>query len=258
MSNDMNDMSQATYLKQRDRIEHYFDRTAADTWARLTSTAPVSGVRATVRAGRDRMRSTLLAWLPNDMRGMRLLDAGCGTGALSVEAALRGANVVAIDLSPTLVKLAAERTPAHLNGGSIDFRSGDMFDPSLGEFDYVVGMDSLIHYQRHDVVRVLEGFSRRTRQAIVFTFPPKNLALSAMITVGKLFPRTDRAPFIAPVSEQVLRRLIESSRVLSDWSIGRTQKISSGFYTSQALELIAPAQQSARWVDPAGSAQAVL
>lgn len=234
----MNDLSQATYLKQRDRIEHYFDRTAAETWARLTSTAPVSGVRATVRAGRDRMRATLLSWLPHDLSGLRLLDAGCGTGALSVEAARRGADVLAIDLSPTLVNLARERTPHDLGRGSIDFRSGDMFDPALGEFDVVVGMDSLIHYQPADVVRVLSGFAARTRHSIFLTFPPKNMALAAMITVGKLFPRKDRAPFIQPVAYPRLRRLIESAPGLSDFSVGRTQKISSGFYTSQALELV--------------------
>ena len=88
----MNDISHIQYLKQRDRVEHYFDRTAAQTWARLTSTAPVSGVRATVRAGRDRMRATLMSWLPEELSGLRLLDAGCGTGALSVEAACRGAH----------------------------------------------------------------------------------------------------------------------------------------------------------------------
>lgn len=234
----MNDLSHTTYLKQRDRIEHYFDRTAAETWARLTSTAPVSGVRATVRAGRDRMRATLLSWLPHDLSGQRLLDAGCGTGALSVEAARRGADVLAIDLSPTLVNLARERTPHDLGVGRIDFRSGDMFDPALGEFDVVVGMDSLIHYQPADVVRVLSGFAARTRHSILLTFPPKNMALAAMITVGKLFPRKDRAPFIRPVSYPRLRRLIESAPGLSDFSVGRTQKISSGFYTSQALELV--------------------
>src|SRR6478736_3225079 len=72
---------------RRELIERYFDRTAADAWARLTSSAKVSGIRATVRAGRDRMRATLLGWLPSDLRDARLLDAGCGTGALAVEAA---------------------------------------------------------------------------------------------------------------------------------------------------------------------------
>ena len=47
------------YEHRRGQIETYFDRTAADAWARLTSDAPVSGIRATVRAGRDRMRGIL-------------------------------------------------------------------------------------------------------------------------------------------------------------------------------------------------------
>ena len=66
-----------TYERTRASLETYFDRTAADTWARLTSTDPVSRIRATVRAGRDRMRGILLSRLPEDMTGMRLLDAGC-------------------------------------------------------------------------------------------------------------------------------------------------------------------------------------
>jgi magnesium-protoporphyrin O-methyltransferase len=233
----MNDMSQATYLRQRDKIEHYFDRTAAQTWAQLTSDAPVSGVRATVRAGRDQMRARLLSWLDQDLRGLRILDAGCGTGALSVAAAQRGAAVVAIDLSPTLVDLARERTPKDLNGGRIEFRSGDMLDPALGRFDYVVGMDSLIHYRPHDVLRVLSGFAERTDRAVLFTFAPKNLALALMISLGRLFPRKDRAPFIEPVAEEKLRHLIATSPDLSDWQTGRSQRVSSGFYTSQALEL---------------------
>ena len=88
----------STYIERRSKIETYFDRTAAAAWSRLTSDAPVSGIRATVRAGRDRMRNTLLSFLPDDLTGCRLLDAGCGTGALAVEAAMRGADVTAIDL----------------------------------------------------------------------------------------------------------------------------------------------------------------
>ena len=54
-------MSDASYLDRRARLESYFDRTAADAWAKLTSDAKVSGIRATVRAGRDAMRATLLS-----------------------------------------------------------------------------------------------------------------------------------------------------------------------------------------------------
>ena len=232
-------MTQATYQERRGQIETYFDRTAVEAWARLTSTAPVSGVRATVRAGRDRMRATLLDWLPVDLHGTRLLDAGCGTGALAVEAARRGAHVVAIDLSPTLVELARERQPRDLPG-QIDFRSGDMLDPALGHFDHVVGMDSIIHYEAADAVRVLAGLAQRTRRSLLFTYVPSNPALLTFRAVGRLFPRGDRAPSIVPVAEKTLHRLVAADVHLGAWRPARTQRVASGFYTSQALELIAP------------------
>ena len=152
-------MAGASYDTRRGELTTYFDRTAVEAWSRLTSDAPVSRIRATVRAGRDAMRGTLLSWLPADMTGLRLLDAGCGTGALSVEAARRGAEVVAIDVSPTLVELARERLPAISGAGRIDFRVGDMLDPDLGRFDHVVAMDSLIHYRAADIVRARYGLA---------------------------------------------------------------------------------------------------
>jgi magnesium-protoporphyrin O-methyltransferase len=231
-------MSTAHYQERRSQLQIYFDRTAVEAWTRLTSTAPVSKIRATVRAGRDRMRNTLLGLLPVDLTARKLLDAGCGTGALSVEAALRGAQVTAIDLSPTLVLLARQRLPASLGTGHIDFRVGDMFDSALGSFDYVVAMDSLIHYALDDVVQVLAGFAARTDRSIIFSFAPKTPLLTLMWWVGRLFPRGDRAPAIEPLSERALRRRFAAEPALTGWRVGRTHRIVSGFYTSQAMELV--------------------
>ncbi len=230
-------MQEHSYLEKRSQLQQYFDRTALDAWAKLTSTAPVSGIRKTVRAGRDEMRNVLLGYLPNDLHGQRVLDAGCGTGALAVELAKRGAQVMATDISPTLIDLARERLPTDLGQGSIEFFAGDMLDPALGDFDHVVCMDSMIHYHRHDITKALAGLAQRTRQRIAFTFAPKNPFLSTMIAVGRLFPRGDRAPFIEPVAEQTLARLITRESDLSNWKIDATQKIARGFYISQAMVL---------------------
>jgi magnesium-protoporphyrin O-methyltransferase len=194
----------------------------------------VSRIRATVRAGRDTMRATLLDWLPHDLTGRRILDAGCGTGAFSVEAARRGARVVAIDISPTLIGLAQERTPRDLGGGSVTFRTGDLLDPSLGRFDHVVAMDSLIHYAAPDIVRVLGQLASRTESSLVITFAPRTPALAVMHAVGRLLPRGDRAPAIEPVAESTLRRGLAG---LEGWRVGRTARVSRGFYISQALEI---------------------
>jgi magnesium-protoporphyrin O-methyltransferase len=231
-------MTTATYLARRDAIETYFDRTAADTWSRLTSDAPVSGIRATVRAGREQMRETLLSWLPRDLRGRRVLDAGCGTGAMAVELARRGAHVVAVDLSPTLVQVARERWPSEALAGSAEFRAGDMLDAALGRFDHVVAMDSLIHYRAADIARALAGLAARTDDSMVFTFAPRTPLLALMHAAGRLFPRADRAPAIEPVGATAIARRLRAEAALSAWRPTRTQRISSGFYMSQAMELV--------------------
>ncbi len=231
-----------TYHARRGEIEHYFDRTAMRAWEQLTSTAPVGRIRATVRAGRDQMRETLLSWLPDDLRGLRLLDAGCGTGALALAAARRGAHVVAIDLSPSLVDVAQRRVAQEgerfAQGGRIEFHSGDFTDEALGSFDHVVAMDSLIHYQADDAVRVVRGWAARTRGSLLFTFAPSSPLLRTMHAVGRLFPRGDRAPAIEPVAEGALRRLLASDDGLVRWTPGRTRRVASGFYTSQGFELV--------------------
>jgi len=218
-----------TYTESRVRLEEYFDKTARKAWEDLTSDVPVSGIRATVRAGRDSMRDLLLASLPADMHGMRLLDAGCGTGALAIAAAMRGADVVAIDVSQGLIDVAARRAP---EGLSIDWRVGDMRDRTLGIFEHVIAMDSLIHYDQQDVVSVLDAWSGRANQ-VAFTFAPGTPLLRAMHVAGKLFPRSDRSPAIKPIAEARLAKAIQTA--LPGWSIDFTQRVSSGFYKSQAM-----------------------
>jgi magnesium-protoporphyrin O-methyltransferase len=223
----------STYDLRKGRLEEYFDRTASETWARLTSDAPVSKVRATVREGRDRMRALLLSWLGEDLTGRRVLDAGCGTGALAVEAARRGAEVVAVDIAGSLVGVAADRAPAEV-AARIRFMTGDMLDPRLGRFDHVVAMDSLIHYRAEDIAAAVQRLADRADGSVVFTFAPRTPALTLMHAAGRLFPRSDRSPAIEPVGLSRLARLLDG-RVSG---LARTERVARGFYTSQALEVL--------------------
>lgn len=236
-------MSQSSYTERRGQIEAYFDRTAAEAWARLTSDAPVSGVRATVRAGREQMRRLLVDWVgagdaPAPLAGRSLLDAGCGTGLLAVDVARLGAAVTAIDLSPTLVELGRERLPTNLAPGSVRLLSGDMLDPALGEFDHLVAMDSLIHYSPEQAIAALSALAPRIRRSMVFTFAPGSLPLRMMIRIGRLFPRGDRSPWIVPVAPQTMQRMLAEALGPSGWTLGRSQRVARGFYTSQAQELV--------------------
>jgi magnesium-protoporphyrin O-methyltransferase len=225
-----------TYQTRRSEIGHYFDRTAAEAWKRLTSDAPVSRIRATVRAGRDEMRKTLLSYLPQDLTGMRVLDAGCGTGTLAQDLALRGAEVVAIDLSPQLVDVARERTLSHLQR-RITYLAGDMTSPDHGRFDYAVAMDSIIHYEQADMLACLARLAANTDHGVAFTFAPRTALLGVMHNVGKLFPRGDRSPAIVPQPPQQFMSALAGAAGMQP---GRTQRVARGFYISQAVELWRP------------------
>ena len=228
----------ATYEVRRGEIETYFDRTASDAWKKLTSDAPLGRIRTSVRAGRDEMRGFLSSLLPVDLSGARVLDAGCGTGALSIALAQRGAEVVAIDLSPTLVAHAAELAAAAGVAGQISFSAGDMLAASHGRFDHVVLMDSLIHYEPADAAAALTTLAARTTGSIAFTIAPKTPMLTVMHRLGRLFPRGDRAPAIVPVATDRFGERLESHPGLAGWQIASERRVLSGFYKSHGMELV--------------------
>ena len=231
-------MRDSTYTRRRDQLTTYFDETAAAAWRALTSTNPVSRVRETVRAGRDEMRRTLLDWLPADLSGTTLLDAGCGTGSLAIDAARRGARVVAIDVAGNLVDIAAKRASREGVLGAIDFKVGDMLADAPDAVDFVVAMDSLIHYNVTDVQDVVAGFAARAQQSVLFTSAPWTPPLAVMHFVGRLIPHSHhRAPSIEPIKVERLMTSLDEYHGENGWSTARTRRIKRGFYFSQAVEL---------------------
>ena len=218
----------ADYSATRERVEDYFDRSATKVWAALTSDAPVSRIRQTVRAGRDTMRAMMMARLPGDLTGCRVLDAGCGTGLMTAELAARGAEVVAVDISPQLIDIATQRLDPAL-APRVTFKSGDMTDAALGPFDFVMAMDSLIYYRAEDIAAILDNLGKRTKTAVVFTVAPRTPFLMTFFTLGKAFPRADRSPTMIPHGFRHLQSLAGPG-------LGRVGRVSRGFYISECLE----------------------
>ncbi len=233
-------MAESAYESKRAALTHYFDQTSLDKWAALTSDAPLSGVRATVRDGRDSMMSLMLDWLPGDLQGVRVLDAGCGTGILSCQLARRGAEVVGVDVSPRLIDLARQRLPAGLEQ-QVQFAVGDMCDEQLGQFDYIVAMDSMIHYTASDVEDILARFAQRAKSGLLFTVAPSTPLLRAMHVTGRLFPSSERAPDIQPIRiPQLIDQLASGAMAAGRWRLLRDQRVDCGFYKSHGLYWVRP------------------
>jgi len=139
-----------------------------------------------------------------------------------------------------MVELARRRHQHDARRGTLLFSAGDMLDPAVGELDFVVAMDSLIHYAESEALDVIEQLAARTTQGMAFTIAPRTPLLALMHVSGRLFPRSNRAPDIEPIT--VPRLVGELQRRLSPqrWRVLRTARVSSGFYTSHAIQLVRP------------------
>lgn len=226
-----------TWVRHRDRVQGHF-RQGAERWTHLTGGGPVSRIRRTVRAGRQEMRNILLGWMPPDLTGLRILDAGCGTGVMSWEMARRGAEVVGVDLAEELVSVArgrgAEGPPPPV---APVFHAGDLVETAREGFHYVVAMDCFIHYPLPETLEAVRAMERSVSRGIIMTVAPWTPLLGAMHTVGKLFPRSDRAPGIVPVHDGALRRGLEGPAGPTSLALGRTEIVHRGFYISRGIEL---------------------
>jgi SAM-dependent methyltransferase len=105
--------------------------------------------------------------LLGDIKGKAVLDLGCGTGENLIPLVKRGAQVVAMDISPDLVDLARQRLANYgmSNVGAI-VRVGSAYETGLpdGSIDVVFSMALLHHLDlsraRHEIYRLLRPGGR--------------------------------------------------------------------------------------------------
>ena len=102
--------------------------------------ARVPFVEQTIRA---RMRPDETTEQP--LRGLKLLDIGCGAGLLSESMARLGARVTAVDPAERNIEIA--RAHARSNGLEIDYRCGAVEDLDPEPFDVVLNMEVVEHVE---------------------------------------------------------------------------------------------------------------
>jgi SAM-dependent methyltransferase len=102
------------------------------------------------------------------LRGRRLLDVGCGTGKSFLPYLDRGYEVVACDVSPAMVEVAASKAGDRARLEVCDMRAL----PSFGQFDLVCCIDDAINYvvAPNDLVPTFTGLARNLAPGGVVLF----------------------------------------------------------------------------------------
>jgi SAM-dependent methyltransferase len=121
--------------------------------------------------------------------GERLLDVATGSGNVAIPAALAGADVIGLDLTPKLLEVARER--AAEAGVEIDFVEGDAEDLPFDDrsFERVTSCFGVMFAPRHDVaagelVRVAKPGAR----IVIAAWTPEGLNGRMFQTVGSYMP----------------------------------------------------------------------
>lgn len=133
-------------------------------------------------------------------RGIRLLDAGCGTGLVALLAHLRGAAVTAIDASAGMLAVARERLP------DADLRVADIQDLPFADraFDAVLAVNSL--FFAPDMARAAREVARVVRPGgrVVATCwgpPDRCESLATMRALAPFMPAPPPgAPAVGPLA----------------------------------------------------------
>jgi len=114
----------------------------------------------------------ILDLIANEIKNKKILDVGCGDGALTYLLAKRGANVIGIDNSKETIKFAKERCG---NFKNLDFQIASVYELPFGNknFDYVISSEIIEHLEYPE--KMLSEINRIWNQhgKVIITTPIK-------------------------------------------------------------------------------------
>ncbi|MGQ9836600.1 MAG: magnesium protoporphyrin IX methyltransferase [Cyanobacteriota bacterium] len=220
-------------MEEKSIVRDYFNSIGFDRWRRIYGEDEVNFVQRDIRSGHARAIATVLEWL-GDPSGLRICDAGCGVGSLSLPLAAKGAQVFASDISEQMVKEARRRQQIELGSSeNPQFQVSDL-EELRGEYDAVICLDVMIHYPEADALRMLEHLTRLAQSRLIFSFAPKTPLLTLLKKVGEFFPGSSKTTRAYQHREAILvSKLTELG-----WKVQQRQAIRSRFYFTWILDLV--------------------
>ena len=156
-----------------------------------------------------------LDWTRRQLAGKVILDAGCGNGTLSEGLASRGATVVALDLSDSVV-----RAHAHCRAPGLHFVQGNLFYPPLkpGAFDAIYSCG--VFHHTPDTRRGFRAVAPALKKAadsrfFVWLYADRSALFNA--TVEQAMKLTRRMPewLLVPLCHALAPVVETSSRLLT-------------------------------------------
>ena len=141
-----------------------------------------------------------------DVKGKTILEYGCGDGVNTVLLANRGAQIIALDISPELAAITTQRLQTHRIHSGVDVIVGSAHDLPLPDksVDVVFGI-AILHHLDLKLASAEVGRVLKNGGLAIFQEPVRNSALMSL--ARKLIPyrSPDVSPFERPLTDQELQ-----------------------------------------------------
>ncbi|KAK9835154.1 hypothetical protein WJX81_001835 [Elliptochloris bilobata] len=221
-------------------VANYFNGVGFERWNKIYGTTDdVNSVQLDIRKGHAQTVDKVLSWLPQDLSGVTVCDAGCGTGSLALPLALHGADVAGFDISQAMADEAARRYDAAVAAGAREaavrprFAASDLQAVS-GRFHTVACIDVLIHYPQERVNEMIAHLAGLAEERVILSFAPSTPYYEVLKRIGELFPKGAKATRAYLHTEQA----VEAAFNAAGWRVVRRDLTATRFYFSRLFEAV--------------------
>lgn len=215
------------------RVRKYFETSGFSRWTAIYGSGEIPPIWKIVRIGHQRAMDEVLRWTGAD-RHHTALDAGCGTGNLSIALADRGYEVDAFDLSAPMIHFAKYINSGRTRGIPPSFRVGDIaaIEGESRTYDLVCCLDVLFHYPYAEAAEMLTRLTQLSAHKIVGSFAVRTPFNDFWMRVGQRFHAKNRMTKLFMFSYDEIERVLYRA----GFKMQRTRRIKYFFYDSFVFE----------------------
>jgi magnesium-protoporphyrin O-methyltransferase len=217
------------------RVRKYFETSGFSRWSAIYGTGDIPPIWKVIRDGHARAMETVMSWIVS-AKGHTALDAGCGTGNLSVELANHGFEVEAFDVSAPMIHFAKYINNGRTKGIPPRFLVGDIA-ALAGEdrrYDVVCCLDVLFHYPYEEVCEMLRRLASLSSYKVVGSFALRTPMNDFWMKVGQRFHTKNRMTRLHMFTYDEVERVLYRA----GFKITRHKRIKFFFYDSFVFEAV--------------------
>lgn len=217
-------------------VGKYFETSGFSRWAAIYGDGQIPPIWNVIREGHSRLTQQVMNWIGDDAPGTAL-DAGCGTGVLSLKLADRGYRVEGFDLSAAMVSFARYMTHGRTKGAPPEFYVGDIAAVAARSrtYELVCCLDVLFHYPLDEAKEMVERLSSLSTHKFIASFALRTPFNAFMMAVGKkFFHKKNRMTNLFLLSYDE----IEQTLYRAGFRVTRAHRVKRFFYDSYVFEAV--------------------